>query len=57
MGNKFSSDKISFDLHDLWFSDDYNFVLDNILDSIFDEIETNITSVDSSNLSEAASVQ
>jgi len=47
---------LAYDYYDLWFSDDYDYLIDNILDSVFDEIESDITSVDSTNLSEAASL-
>ena len=51
------SNKLAFDPYDLWFSADYNYMLDNIIDGVFDAIESDITSVDSTNLSEAASLQ
>jgi hypothetical protein len=46
-----------FNGYDLWFSDDFNYVLDNWLENTLDEIESDITSVDSTNLSEARSEQ
>ena len=49
------SNKLAFDPYDLWFSADYDYMIDNVLDGIFDVIESDITSVDSSNKSEAAS--
>ena len=36
---------LAFDFYDMWFSEDYDFIIDNILDGIFDEIESDITSV------------
>lgn len=47
----------AFDAYDLWFGEDFNFLLENILDELLDDIETDISSVDSSNLSEQASEQ
>jgi len=46
-----------FNDYDLWFSDDFNYVLDNWLQNALDDIESDITSVDSTNLSEARSEQ
>lgn len=46
-----------FDDFDLWFDDDFNFVLDNWLEDALDAIASDITSVDSTNLSEARSEQ
>ena len=40
------------DSYDVWFDDDYNFFLDNVLEGMFEDIESDITSVWSTNLSE-----
>ena len=48
-------DPYAYDSYDVWFDDDYNFFLDNILEGIFDDIESDITSVWSTNLSEQLS--
>ena len=41
--------------YDVWFDEDYNFFFDNMLDDLWDEIESDITSVWSTNLSEQLS--
>ena len=48
---------LAFDDYDLWFGEDFDFLLEEIIDDLLDEIESDITSVDSTNLSEAASEQ
>jgi len=48
---------LAFDSYDLWFGEDFNFLLTNILDDLLSDIETDISSVDSSNLSEQHSEQ
>ena len=50
-------DLFAFDTYDLWFGDDFNWLIDNWLEETLAEIETDISSVDSSNLSEAHSEQ
>jgi hypothetical protein len=47
----------AFDAYDLWFGDDFNYILNSLLDDLLEDIETDISSVDSSNLSEADSAQ
>lgn len=47
----------AFDSYDLWFGDDFNYILTSLLDDLLADIETDISSVDSSNLSEAHSQQ
>ena len=47
----------AFDAYDLWFGSDFDLVLSELMDSFLDEIETDISSVDSSNLSEQHSAQ
>ena len=49
--------KLDFNDYDLWFDDDFNFILSNWLEDTLAEIESDITSVDSTNLSEARSEQ
>ena len=48
---------LAFDDYDLWFGEDFDFLLEENIDDLLDEIESDITSVDSTNLSEAASEQ
>jgi Ca2+-binding RTX toxin-like protein len=48
---------LAFDDYDLWFGNDFNFLLDEIMDGLLLDIESDITSVDSTNLSEAHSAQ
>ena len=45
-------DPFAFNEYDLWFDEDLNFFLDNMLDDIFAEYESDITSVWSTNESE-----
>ena len=52
--SKFTS-PIQFDAFDNWLGADFQFVLDNIIDDFFDEIEDNLLSVWSTNLSEQES--
>ena len=47
----------AFDDYDLWFGNDFDFLLDTLIDDLLDDIESDITSVDSTNLSEAHSRQ
>ena len=49
--SKFTS-PIQFDGFDNWLGDDFQFVLDNIIDDFFDDIEENLLSVWSTNKSE-----
>ena len=49
--SKFTS-PIQFDAFDNWLGDDFQFVLDNIIDDFFDDIEENLLSVWSTNKSE-----
>ena len=49
--SKFTS-PIQFDAFDNWLGDDFQFVLDNIIDDFFDDIEEDLLSVWSTNLSE-----
>ena len=53
--NRGFSSPLAFDDYDLWFGADFDFLLDQIMDDLLDEIESDITSVDSTNLSEQAS--
>ena len=48
---------LAFDDYDLWFSSDFDFLLDSWVEDTLREIESDITSVDSTNLSEADSRQ
>ena len=48
-------DAFAFDDYDLWFGGDFNYFLDELFDDILEEIESDITSVDSTNLSEQRS--
>ena len=50
-------DPFAFDDYELWFGNDFDFLIDSIFDDIFKDIEDNIETVDSSNESEAASRQ
>ena len=52
----FKSD-FDFDSQDLWFGIDFDFLIDNWMETILDEIASDISSVDSTNLSEAHSEQ
>ena len=52
--SKFTS-PIQFDAFDNWLGDDFQFVLDNIIDTFFDDIEEDLLSVWSSNRSEQES--
>ena len=52
--SKFTS-PIQFDAFDSWLGDDFQFVLDNIIDDFFDDIEADLLSVWSTNKSEQES--
>ena len=43
---------LDFDAHDLWLGSDFDYFLDNMLDDLFDEIESDLKSVWSTNKSE-----
>ena len=43
---------LAFDDYDLWFGNDFNYFLNNLFDDLLSDIESDITSVDSTNLSE-----
>ena len=43
---------IAFDAHDLWLGSDFDYFLENMLDDLFDEIESDLLSVWSTNKSE-----
>ena len=47
----------AFNAYDNWFGKDFDYILNNLLDEFLEEIETDISSVDSSNLSEQHSEQ
>ena len=49
--SKFTS-PLQFDAFDNWLGDDFQFVLDNIIDDFFDDIESDLLSVWSSNRSD-----
>ena len=42
----------AFDSYDLWLGDDFDYFLNNMLDDLFDEIESDLYSVWSTNKSE-----
>lgn len=46
---------LDFDDYDLWFGNDFDWLLNSWLDDTLAEIESDITSVDSTNLSEQRS--
>ena len=48
---------LQFDAFDLWLGDDFDYVLDNILDNFFNEIEADLKEVWSTNKSEQESAQ
>ena len=50
-----SSSPLQFDAFDNWLGADFDFVLDNIMDEFFDDIEENLLSVWSTNKSEQES--
>ena len=52
--NDFKS-PFAFDAYDMWFGADFDYVIENLLNDLLEDIETDISSVDSSNLSEQAS--
>ena len=52
--SKFTS-PLQFDAFDNWLGDDFQFVLDNIIDDFFDDIEADLLSVWSTNKSEQES--
>ena len=52
--SKFTS-PIQYDSFDNWLGDDFQFLLDNIIDDFFDEVEENLLSVWSTNKSEQES--
>ena len=47
----------AFDAYDLWFGNEFDWLLDNWIEETLGEIESDISSVDSTNLSEARSEQ
>ena len=51
------SSPFAYDNYDMWFGEDFDFIIAEMMDSFLREIESDITSVDSSNLSEAHSRQ
>ena len=49
--------KLAFDEQDLWFRNNFDFLMNNWMEQVLDEIAEDISSVDSTNLSEAHSEQ
>ena len=48
---------LAFDDYDLWFGNDFDFMMENWMEDVLEEMESMISSVDSTNLSEAHSEQ
>jgi hypothetical protein len=55
--NQDKQDPFAFDAFDMWLGSDFDFLLDSWVEDTLREIESDITSVDSTNLSEADSRQ
>ena len=49
--NHFSS-PFAFDAYDMWFGADFDHIINNMMENLWDDIESDIASVDSTNLSE-----
>ena len=45
----------AFDAYDMWFGADFDHIINNMMENLWDDIESDITSVDSTNLSEQRS--
>ena len=52
-----SKSPFAYNAYDLWFGEDFDYVINELLDGFLEDIETDISSVDSSNLSEQHSEQ